>query len=52
MTELQKVIVLNPSTQETTYGLDNMKSDLENAISVVQQSLGTKTVVSQDTQES
>ena len=51
MTELQKVIVLNPSTQETTYGLDNMKSDLENAISVVQQSLGTKTVVSQDTQE-
>ena len=43
MTELQKVIVLNPSTQETTYGLDNMKSDLENAISVVQQSLGTKT---------
>lgn len=42
MTELRKVIVINPSTQETTYGLDNMKSDLESAILTLNQTLGTK----------
>ena len=51
MTELRKVIVINPSTQETTYGLDNMKADLESAISVLSQTFGTKTETVDNTSE-
>jgi len=51
MTELRKVIILDPSTQETTYGLDNMKADLEGAISVLSQTFGTKTETVGNTSE-